>query len=298
MLWFTKWYSPQDNQHWFVPLPVKCTNPSLWGNILNRQNTFLSNHRNISIIGISTDVMDYLDPTLANDLLSSSLWQELWEHTGINVVFSHIRTPDLGKWNLSTTADYYPDVCTWLDVHLPAKFAMIPTKFAQKVTFKGHAQPECMRCTCTDSSIVSGLTTRSNTTAYSNHLLATFGTSKDPLAAPNAWRPPPTIDSVNYHFNPKDFPKLALPPGPAAEASPSEPSPTVISNVTHSLISQSVANSIAAWEAKHIAREQGSHGTCHIVEGLECQSAKGETLKEMEAYDKAGLNHPGEVYVL
>jgi hypothetical protein len=35
-----------------------------------------------------------------------------------------------------------------------------------------------------------------------------------------------------------------------------EPSPTIISNLTHSLISQSVADSIAKWEAKHIAREQ------------------------------------------
>jgi hypothetical protein len=33
-----------------------------------------------------------------------------------------------------------------------------------------------------------------------------------------------------------------------------------------------------------------------IAEVLECQSTKGETLKEMEAFEKAGLNHPaGEV---
>ena len=34
-----------------------------------------------------------------------------------------------------------------------------------------------------------------------------------------------------------------------------------------------------------------------IAEDLECQSTKGETLKEMEAFDKAGLNHPGEATV-
>jgi hypothetical protein len=34
-----------------------------------------------------------------------------------------------------------------------------------------------------------------------------------------------------------------------------------------------------------------------IAEDLECQSTKGETLKEMEAFEKAGLNHPGEATV-
>ena len=34
-----------------------------------------------------------------------------------------------------------------------------------------------------------------------------------------------------------------------------------------------------------------------IAEDLECQSTKGETLKEMEAFDKARLNHPGEATV-
>jgi hypothetical protein len=255
MLWFTEWYSPQDNRRWFVPLSVKRTNPSLWGNMLNRQNTFLSGHRNISIIGVSTNVMDYSDPTSDDGRLSSSLWQELWEHPGIDGVYGHIRTPDLGKWNLSTSATHYPDVCSWLDEHLPAKFAMIPTNVAQKVTFEDFAQPERLSRNRTDGSVVSGLTTRSDTTAYSNRLLATFGTPKDTPTAPNAWRPPPTVDSVNYHFDPKDFPKPADTPAGTTTA-PSVTEPTVISDVTHSLISQSVADSIAQWEAKHTAREQ------------------------------------------
>jgi hypothetical protein len=258
MLWFTEWYTPQDDRRWFVPLSVKRSNPSLWGNMLNRQNAFLSKHRNISITALSTNVMDYSDPTSAVDMVSTSLWQELWEHNGIDGVYGHIRTPDLGKWNLSTTEESYPDVCDWLDIHLPAKFAMIPTNVAQKVTFEHYAGPERMQRNRTDASVVSGLTTRSDTTAYSNRLLATFGTSTATTTAPNAWRPPPTIDSVNYHFDPKDFPTPTAPTGSTAGATPSEPSPTVISDVTHSLISQSVADSIAAWEAKHIAREQAS----------------------------------------
>jgi hypothetical protein len=253
MLWFTEWYSPQDNRRWFVPLSVKRSNPSLWGNMLNRQNSFLSSHRNISIIGVSTNVMDYCDPTSDDGMLTSSLWQEIWEHPGIDAVFGHIRTPDLGKWNISTSDNHYPEVCAWLDQHLPAKFSMIPTNVAQKVTFEDFAQPERLSRNRTDGSVVSGLTTRSDTTAYSNRLLATFGTSKDTQPAPNAWRPPPTVDSVNYHFDPKDFPK----PETTADTAtaPSVTAPTVISDVTHSLISQSVASSIAEWEAKHIARE-------------------------------------------
>jgi hypothetical protein len=35
-----------------------------------------------------------------------------------------------------------------------------------------------------------------------------------------------------------------------------------------------------------------------MAEDLEWQSIKGETLKEMEAFDKAGLNHPGEANTL
>ena len=252
MLWFTEWYTPQDNRRWFVPLSLKRTNPSLWGNMLNRQNTFLSNHRNISIIGVSTNVMDYSDPTSDDNRLTSSLWQDIWEHEGIDAVFGHIRTPDLGKWNISTSEQNYPEVCAWLDAHLPAKFAIIPTNVAQKVTFEDFAQPERLSRNRTDGSVVSGLTTRSDTTAYSNRLLATFGTPNDAPAAPNAWRPPPTVNSVEYHFDPNDFPA----PDTNQVSPPSVTAPTVISDVTHSLISQSVAESIAEWEAKHITRKQ------------------------------------------
>jgi hypothetical protein len=226
MLWFTEWYSPQDNRRWFVPLSVKRSNPSLWGNTLNRQNTFLSSHRNISIAGVSTNVMDYADPTSNELMISSSLWQDLWEHPGIDGVFGHIRTPDLGKWNLTTSETHYPEVCAWLDTHLPAKFARIPTNVAQHVIFEGFSEPERLNSrTQTDGSVVSGLTTRSDTTAYNNRLLATFGVSPDTAAAPNAWRPPPTVDSVNYHFDPKDSPlrphTLSLLPTPPSPRPPS-----------------------------------------------------------------------------
>jgi hypothetical protein len=289
MLWFTEWYSPQDNRRWFVPLSVKRSNPSLWGNMLNRQNTFLSNHRNISIIGVSTNVMDYSDPTSDDIRLSSSLWQELWEHAAIDGVYGHIRTPDLGKWNISTSATHYPEVCSWLDAHLPAKFALIPTNVAQKVTFEDFAQPERLSRNRSDGSVVSGLTTRSDTTAYSNRLLATFGTPNDTPAAPNAWRPPPTVDSVNYHFDPKDFPKPDTPQGPAT-ATPSEPSPTVISDVTHSLISQSVADSISEWESKHVAREKESQDKLtslqQDIQNLSQSVAADVTRQVLAAIDK------------
>jgi hypothetical protein len=300
MLWFTEWYTPQDNRRWFVPLSVKRSNPSLWGNMLNRQNSFLSGHRNISIIGVSTNVMDYSDPTSADALLSTSLWQDLWEHAGIDGVFGHIRTPDLGKWNLSTSADHYPAVCAWLDSHLPAKFAMIPTNVAQKVTFEDFAQPERLsNRTRTGGSIVSGLTTRSDTTAYSNRLLATFGNCQDTHAAPNAWRPPPTIDSVNYHFDPKDFPKPATPSGTTTAATtPSEPTPTVISDVTHSLISQSVADSISEWETKHIAREKQSQDKLlslqQDIQKLSQSVAADVTRQVLAAID----SHPGSTQAI
>ena len=64
----------------------------------------------------------------------------------------------------------------------------------------------------------------------------------------------PSVDGVNYHCDPKDFPQPQTTADPAT--APSVTAPTVISDVTHSLISQSVADSIAEWEAKHIAREQ------------------------------------------
>jgi hypothetical protein len=219
-----------------------------------RRNSFLSSHRNISIIRVSTNVVDYCDPTLDNNRLRSSLWQEIWEHPGIDAVFGHIHTPDLGKWNLLTSDNHYPEVCAWLDQHLPAKFSMIPTNVSQKVTFEDFAKPERLSCNIPDGSVVSGLTTQSDTTAYSNRLFATFGTSNNTQTTPNAWCPPPTVDSVNYHFDPKDFPIPETIVDPAT-ALP-ETAPTIISDVTHSLISQSVTDSIAKWEAKHTAQEQ------------------------------------------
>jgi hypothetical protein len=45
----------------FIPMELKYKNPKQFGAYVAKQNEFLSNHRNIAIVGVVPDAMDYKD---------------------------------------------------------------------------------------------------------------------------------------------------------------------------------------------------------------------------------------------
>jgi hypothetical protein len=91
--------------------------------IIQQQNTYLENHRNISIVGVGTLRMH--QPTnYDNNILHFN--HLLRTKPGVYRVDSTKRTPDLGKWNISTDKANYVSLTTWIDSNISAFFELVP----------------------------------------------------------------------------------------------------------------------------------------------------------------------------
>ena len=93
-------------------------------------------------------------------------------------VYRHLRTSDLGKWNISIHKDSYQNVTTWLDNHLATKFALAPPSVQNAVTFEDFSQPMRLAAgrsvhSVSSRSVFSGLT-EGGTSAYTEYLKAKF----------------------------------------------------------------------------------------------------------------------------
>jgi hypothetical protein len=92
----------------FIPFSLKRKlSADAYCSILQQQNNYLKNHRNISIVGISSLRMNkpalYQDKTFHFEHLLRS-------KAGIYRVDSTKRTPDLGKWNIATDKEHYAEL--------------------------------------------------------------------------------------------------------------------------------------------------------------------------------------------
>jgi hypothetical protein len=98
--------------------------PAIYGNILNKQNEYLENHRNIAIIAVPLDAMEHC---IIN--LSGKTWKTLKDDIlavdGVTHVHACKRTTDLGKWNVSTNVQAWDHVKVWLDDNLNSLFRRI-----------------------------------------------------------------------------------------------------------------------------------------------------------------------------
>jgi hypothetical protein len=107
----------------FIPLPLKRElSGDQFSSIIQQHSIYLEIHHNISIVGIGnrrmlTAVTYGNDKTSFEDLLKSK--------EGVYCVDSTKRTPDLGKWNISTNKDHYSALTTWIDSNIADFFELV-----------------------------------------------------------------------------------------------------------------------------------------------------------------------------
>jgi hypothetical protein len=108
-----------------VPRDFKFNHPTIYGKILNKQNAYLSKHRNIAIVAIPVHAM-YHAITDQNGKTWKTLKAAILAVDGVTHVHACKRTHDLGKWNLSTNEASWKTVKIWLNTHLNKLYRHIP----------------------------------------------------------------------------------------------------------------------------------------------------------------------------
>jgi hypothetical protein len=106
--------------HKFVPYSFKHESQNIYRSVLRTQNTYLAAHRNIPLAGITVRQMHEL---VMWDQIEQTPHEVLSALTGVTRVDTTTRTHNLGKFNLSCTADSYVDIVKWLDTKLTSLFS-------------------------------------------------------------------------------------------------------------------------------------------------------------------------------
>jgi hypothetical protein len=96
----------------FVPYSLKYNAPDTYRSILRTQNTYLETHRNIPLAGIPQAQMH---ESIEWDGIFQTPFEILTTLPGVSRLDSTVRTHDLGKFNMSTTATTYIENTKWID---------------------------------------------------------------------------------------------------------------------------------------------------------------------------------------
>jgi hypothetical protein len=190
--------------HKFVPYSLKHESQDIYRSVLRTQNIYLAEHRNIPLTGITIRQMHEI---VMWNQIEQNPHEVLSALKGVTCVDTTTPTHDLGKFNLSCTADSYVDTVKWLDSKLTSLFAdttddqtLAATTFPIPVRMsRGPA-----RCCNT--------TNKPKSLAYTQHLRmkhpTTVGTPPPP--APNAWQNR-SHQAPNFNYSVEHFPTL-IPP--------------------------------------------------------------------------------------
>jgi hypothetical protein len=107
----------------FIPFALKRElSGDKYSSIIQQQSIYLESHRNISIVGIGNRRM-LAATTYGNDKTNSE--DLLKSKEGVYRVDSTKRTPDLGKWNISTDKDHYAALTTWINSNITEFFTLV-----------------------------------------------------------------------------------------------------------------------------------------------------------------------------
>jgi hypothetical protein len=194
---------PTSKAPMFIPLALKKSDPTKFGYYIAQQNTFLQEHHNIAIVGVVPEVMD-----LENSA-GQTLWSKIRKLPGVFRCDPCARTPDLGKWNISSALEHNADIKSWLTANLPKFFSLASSMTPTIPTFP---VPEILskdRRGSTSMSLASGLTDASPLDDYMRSLDSSFAlTNPPPMVSRKAWTQQVPIDAVDYSFNLTQFPIL------------------------------------------------------------------------------------------
>jgi hypothetical protein len=191
----------------FVPYSLKHDSPDIYRSILRTQNIYLETHRNIPLAGITIVQMH---EEIDWDGGSQTPFQILRGLPGVSRVDSTARTHDLGKFNMSTTADTYVSNTAWIDDKLASLFDRTTPN-------------DCLKDGDFSTPVRMGRrlggnrrsTASKKPSAYTQHLRSQYATTVGipPPPPTNAWqnrsRPAPT-----FNYTVENFPSLHPPPAP------------------------------------------------------------------------------------
>jgi hypothetical protein len=190
----------------YIPSSLKRDEAELFGQYLSLQNSFLEDHRNISLVGISSAAMEHVYTDQQNG--SNTLWQHLHMLPGVSRVDSCRRTADLGKWNISTTKAHYTNLTQWVDEKLAPTFLSFPAEV--QATCQWPQFPVPRRLSRSSPTPNRPRPARTDTKSAYAKLLASrlSSTPKAAVIHRNAWRPQQPVAEVSYAFTETDFPSM------------------------------------------------------------------------------------------
>jgi hypothetical protein len=176
----------------FIPIELKYQNP--------KQNEFLNNHRNIAIVGIVREAMDY---KAAGEI---DLYSSIKKLPGVIRCDPTQRPQDLGKWNISCNGEHHPDIARWIDDHLVSIWQTIPIDMPFIDSFPSPERlSKGRRARGSALSGASGLTDASPVAAYMKTLERNFDVE---ISVPKITRKSVPIEDVIYSFEPTTFPPM------------------------------------------------------------------------------------------
>jgi hypothetical protein len=114
----------EGHDYLFVPFSLRREDPQTYVQLLGKQNEYMDNHRNISVAGLSWDLMQ--NP-IQNIQEYESFQDILLKQPGVYRVDCTRRTNDIGKWNISTDKTHYQDLIKWIDAEMARFFSEVPT---------------------------------------------------------------------------------------------------------------------------------------------------------------------------
>jgi hypothetical protein len=192
-----------------VPRDFKFNHPAIYGKILNKQNDYLENHRNIGIVAIPCEAMEHCITDL-NGKTWKTLKDAILAVEGVSHVHACKRTLDLGKWNISTNVSAWEHVKTWLDANLNKLYRRIPVSTRNKYpAYDDFANPMRLHSRRNAAPSTSTEATDAYAQSIQNHILG-HNTLKIPTRArAPAWKATPrlvyTLDDMH------SFPSLEKP---------------------------------------------------------------------------------------
>jgi hypothetical protein len=217
----------------------------------------MAKHRNIAVVGVTSELMD-----LENSP-GTLLWQAIRALPGVYRCDPCVRTPDLGKWNISSTLTYNEELKSWLTEHLPKYFNAAPSTFPKLTIFPCPEILSPNRWGSSALSVTSGITDASPLDDYMRTLEANFVLATTPLmVARNPWISTTPVEDINYSFNMDDFKtypngkttdttRTTIAESSVAASGPNPP--TAVSAITEDFVSNAVKAHMAGLEATRLA---------------------------------------------
>jgi hypothetical protein len=191
----------EDYDYLFVPFSLCCEDPQTYVQLLGKQNEYMENHRNISVAGLSWDLMQ--NP-IQLDLDYESFQDSLLKQSGVYRVDCTRQTNNIGKWNIFTNKTHYQDLIKWIgDAELICFFHDLSTTglfldFSEPCRLGHHRQ---------------SLHKKPTMSSYAKNLRQRYGRKSEsgssaPAQQPKrpAWNRPP-ID-IEYSIVDTNFPPL------------------------------------------------------------------------------------------